>query len=67
MAETTDFVFARAWMRVLLADTLVRSDQPAAASDLAAEALAMLDAKGDVTGAARLREHLDRLGIARDS
>ena len=67
MAETTDFVFARAWMRVLLADTLVRSDQPAAASDLAAEALAMLDAKGDVTGAARFREHLDRLGIARDS
>jgi class 3 adenylate cyclase len=64
MAETTDYFFMRAWVRFLLADTLARADRPAEAGALAFEALAIFDGKGDLTGAARFREHLDRLGIA---
>jgi tetratricopeptide (TPR) repeat protein len=63
LAETTDYFFSRAWVRVMLADTLVRSDRPSEASDHAAQALAILAAKGDAAGSARVREHLDRLGI----
>jgi len=66
LAETTDFFFVRAWVRVVLADTLSRTDGRAEASTLAAEALAIVDAKGDLAGGARIREHLDRLGIAYD-
>jgi class 3 adenylate cyclase/tetratricopeptide (TPR) repeat protein len=64
MAEATDYFFMRAWVRLLLADTLQRSERAADASTLAAEGLAILDAKGDLMGALRFRERLDRLGIA---
>ena len=64
MVERTDYFFMRTWVRVLLAETLALADRPAEASALASEALAILDAKGDLTGGARLREHLDRSGIA---
>ena len=63
LAETTDYFFSRASVRVLLADTLMRSERPSEASDHASEALAILDAKGDAAGSARVRDHLDRLGI----
>jgi hypothetical protein len=63
MAEATDYFFARAWVRLMLAATLAKSDRSAEARALAAESLAILDAKGDLTCAARYREHLDRLGI----
>ena len=62
-AETTDYFFMRAWVRLLLADTLRRNDREAEASGLGSEALAILDAKGDLTGAARYRERLEKLGI----
>jgi hypothetical protein len=64
MAEKTDYFFMRSWVRALLAETLTRADRPAEARALASDALAILDAKGDLTGGARLREHLDRSGIA---
>jgi hypothetical protein len=47
----------------MLADTLVRSDRPNEAGDHVVRALAILDAKGDAAGSARIREHLERLGI----
>ena len=64
MAETTDYFFMRAWVRLLLADTLMRDEQAVEAGVLASESLAILEAKGDATGGTRFREHLDRLGIA---
>ncbi|HSF60541.1 MAG TPA: hypothetical protein VLA69_02505, partial [Gaiellaceae bacterium] len=62
--ETTDFFFARADVQLMHAETLSRAGDPAAASRAAALALALLEAKGDITGAARARERLDELGIA---
>ena len=64
MAEETDYFFMRTWARVLLAETLTLVDRHAEANTLASEAVAILDAKGDLTGGARLREHLDRAGVA---
>ena len=64
MAEKTDHGRRGTWVRTLLAETLTRADRPAEASAIASEALAILDAKGDLTGGVRLREQLDRLGIA---
>ena len=62
--ETTDFYFARAEVRLLHAEALALAGEPVAASGEAAEALAILDEKGDLTGAAVARRHLDELGIA---
>ncbi len=64
MAESTDYFFMRTWVRMLLAETLAMADRSAEASALASEALAILDAKGDLTGGVRFRELVDRFGIA---
>ncbi|MBM2823256.1 MAG: Zinc-ribbon protein [Thermoleophilia bacterium] len=63
LAETTDFFEKRAWARLMLAETLALAGRTAEASDEAAVGLAHFDAKGDVTGAARARERLVKLGI----
>ena len=63
LAETTDFSEARAWARLMLAETLALAGRIGEASEQAAEGLAQYDAKGDVTGAARARERLVTLGI----
>jgi class 3 adenylate cyclase len=62
--ETSDFFFARAEVGLLHAETQSREGEHAAAARSAAHALGILDDKGDITGAARARERLDRLGIA---
>ncbi|HJS49704.1 MAG TPA: adenylate/guanylate cyclase domain-containing protein [Gaiellaceae bacterium] len=65
LADETDFVVNRAETRLLLAESLhrARRGNPEAAA-LATEVLSLLDAKGDRTWAARVRERLDELGIA---
>ena len=62
LAETTDFYFARAWARLMLAETLALAGRPEEASGEAATGLGHYDAKGDVTGAARARDRLAKLG-----
>ena len=63
LAETTDFSEARAWARLMLAETLVLAGRTEEASEEAATGLGHYDAKGDVTGAARARDRLVKLGI----
>jgi class 3 adenylate cyclase/tetratricopeptide (TPR) repeat protein len=64
LADETDFVINRGETRLLLAESLLRARRDPEAVRLAREALSLLDAKGDMTGAARARERLDALGIA---
>ena len=54
-AETTDFFFARADVRLLHAEALNRAGETTAASREAALGLALLDEKGDITGAVNAR------------
>ena len=61
--ERDDFFVTRAWARLMLAETLALAGRMSEASEEAAAGLAHYDAKGDVTGAARARERLERLGI----
>jgi hypothetical protein len=61
--ETTDFFFARSAIRLFHAETRSRSGETADAARSAAEALALLVDKGDLTGVARAREHIADLGI----
>ncbi len=61
--ETTDFFFARADVRLLHAEALLRARETTAASQEAALGLALLDEKGDVTGAVNARKRLDELGV----
>jgi hypothetical protein len=63
LADSTDFVFTRAWARLIRAETLVLAGRTKEASEEAAVGLAHYDAKGDVTGAGRVRERLVKLGI----
>ncbi len=63
LAETTDFYETRAWARLMLAETHALAGRMYEASEEAAAGLAHYDAKGDVTGAARARERLVKLGI----
>jgi len=63
LAETGDFFETRAWARRMLAETLALAGRMGEASEEAAAGLAHFDAKGDVTGAARARERLVKLGI----
>jgi hypothetical protein len=63
LAETTDFSEARAWARLMLAETLALAGRAGESSQEAAAGLAHYDAKGDLTGAARARERLVGLGI----
>jgi class 3 adenylate cyclase/tetratricopeptide (TPR) repeat protein len=62
-ADETDFVENRAQSRLLLAESLLAAGRAAEASSLAGTALSILDAKGDVTKAARVRERLEQLGL----
>jgi class 3 adenylate cyclase/tetratricopeptide (TPR) repeat protein len=62
-AETTDFFFARADVRLLHAEALLRAGETTAASREAALGLALLDEKGDITGAVNARKSLDELGV----
>ena len=52
-AETTDFVFARAEIRLWHAETLSRAGETVEAARSAALAITLLDDKADLTGAAR--------------
>ena len=61
--ETTDFVFARSAIRLFHAETLSRAGDAEEAQRAASIAIALLEDKGDVTGAARTRERLDELGV----
>ncbi|MDH5280049.1 MAG: AAA family ATPase [Thermoleophilia bacterium] len=63
LAETTDFFETRAWARLMLAETLALAGRVDEASEEAAVGLAHYDAKGDVTGGARARARLAKLGI----
>ncbi len=63
LAETTDFFELRAWSRVWLAESLAIAGRNVDAAETAARAITIHKAKGDVTGAARACERLDKLGI----
>jgi len=63
LAETTDFFELHAWSRMWLAESLAIAGRNAEAAENAARALAIHEAKGDLTGGARARERLDKLGI----
>lgn len=63
LAETTDFFEPRSWARLMLAEALELAGRTAEAAQLSAQAVAIYEAKGDVTGAARARERLAELGI----
>ena len=62
-ADATDFFFARAEVRLTLADALALADEDGRARAVAQEALRIYDAKGDTTGEARARERIARCGI----
>jgi class 3 adenylate cyclase len=64
LVEITDFFFARSAIRLLQAEAQVRAGDADQAARSAADAVALLDEKGDLTGAARARERIDELGIA---
>ena len=64
LAETTDFYFARSHSRAFLAETLARMGRGEEAAELAAQALEILEAKGDVACAAQFRSRLSSLGVA---
>jgi hypothetical protein len=63
LAETTDFVETRALARRFLSETLALGGNEEQALEQAEIALALLRAKGDVTLAGRVREHLARVGV----
>ena len=64
LAETTDFFELRAWSRLWCAETLAMVGQTGEAAQLSAQAVAIHEAKGDVTGAARARERFAGFGIS---
>jgi len=66
LGDTTDFFDSRAWPRIVLAETLAFGGRMDEAAELGAQALAIHEAKGDVTGKAQRRERLAVLGIAVD-
>jgi tetratricopeptide (TPR) repeat protein len=61
--EKTDFFFARADVMLMHAEALSLAGDALGASSAAALGLAVLQDKGDVTGAARARERLAEVGI----
>jgi class 3 adenylate cyclase/tetratricopeptide (TPR) repeat protein len=63
-AETTDFVELRFASRACLAEVLALAGRPEEGARSGAEAVALLEAKGDVALAARARERLATLGVA---
>jgi tetratricopeptide (TPR) repeat protein len=63
LADTTDHVDQRATARLYLAITLARAGRRAEAADVGNEGLALIDAKGDVTGLALARRRLETHGV----
>jgi class 3 adenylate cyclase len=63
LADTTDHVDQRATARIYLALTLGRAGRIDEAAVLANEGLALIEAKGDVTGLALARRRLSRGGV----
>ena len=63
LADGIDFCFGRPLAHSYFAETLVLAGKPEEARSHAAEALAILDGKGDVTLAARVRERLVAAGV----
>jgi class 3 adenylate cyclase/tetratricopeptide (TPR) repeat protein len=62
--ETTDFVADRAEVRVLYAEIHQLAGRVEEATELATQALELLDEKGDLTFADRVRERLATIGVA---
>lgn len=63
LAEQIDFVWARPLAHSYFAETLSLAGKPAEAAEQADTALAILEAKGNVVLAARLRERLTAVGV----
>jgi tetratricopeptide (TPR) repeat protein len=63
VAETMDYFFIRAGVRLYLAEVHSLAGRSSEATTVATEALRLFSDKGDVTGAARARERLDRAGV----
>jgi tetratricopeptide (TPR) repeat protein len=63
LTESTDFYFARAFSRAFLAEVLAQMGRSEEASDMAAQAFEIFEAKGDVAGAAQFRSRLASLGV----
>jgi len=63
LVETTDYAFTRADVRFYTADAHARLGNSAEAAAAARDALAILDAKGDLAMAARFRERLGVLDV----
>jgi tetratricopeptide (TPR) repeat protein len=61
LADETDDLEASAWLRVGLAEILMRARRLAEAEPLLAEAIELFDAKGHVFGAEEAREMLQKL------
>ena len=61
--EQTDFYFLRVEIRLFMSEVLMLNGETEEARVVAEEALEILAAKGDVTGAARARKRLGTLGI----
>jgi tetratricopeptide (TPR) repeat protein len=66
VADTTDFHSARSRSRVYLAEVLALSGRGEEAAEVAAEAVEIFEAKGDITAAARFRSRLSSLGVEAD-
>jgi class 3 adenylate cyclase len=63
LAEQIDFVWARPLAHSYFAETLALAGKPAEAAEHADTALAILEAKGNIVLAARLRERLTAVGV----
>ena len=59
LADTTDHFKSRAYARLHLAATLARTDRDAEAASLSEEGLAIVEAKGDLTGLDMARRLLE--------
>ena len=63
LADRIDFCFGRPLAHSYFAETLALAGKPEEAARHATTALGILEAKGDVMLAARVRERLDAVGI----
>jgi class 3 adenylate cyclase/tetratricopeptide (TPR) repeat protein len=63
VAETMDYFFIRAGVRLHLAEVNSLAGRSSEATTAAAEALRLFSDKGDMTGGERARERLDRAGV----
>ena len=63
LAETTDFYPARSYSRAYFAEALALMGRSEEAAEMAAQSFEILEAKGDVAGAAQFHSRLAELGI----